>query len=206
MRIIGLKSAMFAAATTFAFAASASIEFKSGGAELRLADANGAVESLVAPDGYERVVAANEAFTLQLLDGKGEPTRLKSSDFVFEGYNHEEHVERVEKSLHDLPVLHGSTITWRHQNGLLVRMEITAADGEFRFKPSIEGIPDGMLLEWFDGPQVCISPVFPSRRAHGQAVHQMRVSPCDCGVRRLAERLPCGSLSFAKSETKMLYY
>ena len=37
-------------------------------------------------------------------------------------------------------------------------MEITAADGEFRFKPSIEGIPDGMLLEWFDGPQVCIAP------------------------------------------------
>ena len=41
---------------------------------------------------------------------------------------------------------------------MVVRMEVTAADGEFRFKPSIEGIPDGMLLEWFDGPQVCIAP------------------------------------------------
>ena len=132
---------MFAAATTIAFAASASIEFKSGDALLRLADANGAVESLVAPDGSERVVAAAEAFTLQLLDGKGEPTRLKSSDFAFEGYNHVEHVG-----------------LWKHQNGLVVRMEITAADGEFRFRPAVEGIPAGMLLEWFDGPQVCISP------------------------------------------------
>ena len=44
---------MFTAVAAFAFAASASIEFKSGGAVLRLADANGAVESLVA--------AANDA-------------------------------------------------------------------------------------------------------------------------------------------------
>ena len=85
MRKIGLKSAIFAAATAFAFVATASIEFKSGGALLRLSERNGAVESLVAPDGSERVVSAAEAFTLQLLDSKGEPTRLKSSDFVFEG-------------------------------------------------------------------------------------------------------------------------
>ena len=138
MRIIGFKSAVFTAVVAFAFAASASIEFKSGGAVLRLADANGAVESLVAADGSERLVAATEAFTLQLLDEKGEPTRLKSSDFAFSR--------------------DGGLFTWRHTNGLVVRMAVTAADGVFYFKPSVEGIPAGMLLEWFDGPQVCISP------------------------------------------------
>ena len=58
------------AAALVACAASASIEFKSGGATLRLSEQRGAVESLVA-DGAERVVSAAEAFTLQLLDGKG---------------------------------------------------------------------------------------------------------------------------------------
>ena len=145
------------AAVALASSACASIEFKSGGARLRLADGNGAVEFLCGVDGMACLVSATEAFTLQLLDGKGEPTRLKSSDFAFEGYNHVEHVEHVEESLHDLPVLHGSTITWKHQNGLVVRMEVTAADGEFRFKPSIEGIPAGMLLEWFDGPQIHVA-------------------------------------------------
>ena len=106
------------------------------GAVLRLSASSGAVESLCGADGVERVVPASEAFTLQLLDGKGEPTRLKSSDFVFES----------------------QTITWRHSNGLVVRMDVAAAGGEFRFTPSVEGVPDGMLLEWFDGPQVCISP------------------------------------------------
>ena len=58
------------------------ILFETTGAVLRLSNANGAVASLVA-DGAERVAPAAEAFTLQLLDGKGEPTRLKSSEFSF---------------------------------------------------------------------------------------------------------------------------
>ncbi|MBR4651994.1 MAG: hypothetical protein IKO72_01415 [Kiritimatiellae bacterium] len=133
-----MKSLIGAVAFVFAFAASAAIEFKTEGAVLRLSDACGAVESLAARDGAQRVVPAAEAFTLQLLDGKGEPSLFKSSDFSF---SHE-----------------GGRLAWRHANGLAVQMEVTASDGEFRFRPSIAGIPAGMLLEWFDGPQVCISP------------------------------------------------
>ncbi len=150
------------AAALVACTASASIEFSSSGAKLLLSERCGAVASLVA-DGVERVVPAAEAFTLQLLDGKGEPTRLKSSEFAFEprvtfaGGGH---------GATALPVGDGRAgspcpplgFTWRHANGLVVRMKIEAANGEFRFTPSVEGIPTGMLLEWFDGPQVCISP------------------------------------------------
>ena len=100
---------------------SSAVEFKSGGTTLRLADRNGAVESLLASDGAERVVPAPEAFTLQLLNGKGEPTRLKSSDFAFSR--------------------DGNRFSWRHANGLVVRMKVDAANGEFRFTPSVEGIP-----------------------------------------------------------------
>ncbi len=79
------------AAVAFASApASASFELSSGGATLRLSE-NGAVESLAGngsagcpqPAAYDRVMPAAEAFTLQLLDAKGEPTRLKSSEFAF---------------------------------------------------------------------------------------------------------------------------
>ncbi len=127
------------AAVALAFAATcgAAIEFKSSGATLRLSEKSGAVESLMAQDGAERAVPAAEAFTLQLLDGKGEPTLLKSTGFSF---SHE-----------------GGRLTWRHSSGLRVGMEVSAEGGEFRFRPSVEGIPAGMLLEWFDGPQVCIA-------------------------------------------------
>ena len=143
---------MLAGLVAFAAVASSAIEFRTDGAVLRLSDANGAVESLVASDGGERIVSATEAFTLQLLDGKGEPTRFRASDFVFHGR------AASPRSPHSAVSSKPPYLTWRHASGLVVRMEITAADGEFRFKPSVESIPAGMLLEWFDGPQVCISP------------------------------------------------
>lgn len=115
----------------------AHIELDSGGARLALSGCNGAVVALTAADGSNRVVPAAEAFTVQLLDGNGNPTRLASSDFAF---------------AHD-----GACLEWCHASGLRVRMGVTAADGEFRFRPSVEGILAGMLLEWFDGPQICIA-------------------------------------------------
>ncbi len=136
MQISYIKSMILSCAVAFAYGTSSAIDFRSGEMMLRLSDSNGAVESLVADDGSERVMAAAEAFTLQLLDGKGEPTRLKSSDFAFSRK--------------------GNCLSWRHANGLHVSVLVTAADDGFRFKPAVEGIPAGMLLEWFDGPQVCV--------------------------------------------------
>lgn len=127
---------LLCAATHASASASASHKFTSGGAVLRISERCGAIESLAVQDGVERVVPAAEAFTLQLLDGKGEPTRLKSSCFSFS--------------------FAGGCLEWRHHNGLRVCMDVTATDGEFHFKPSVAGIPAGMQLEWFDGPQVCV--------------------------------------------------
>lgn len=141
-------------ATLFVVFSVSAVELVSGGMSLRLSDKSGAVESLIAEDGTVRIVPGTEAFTLQLLDAKGEPTRLKSSDFVFEGFRFAEHIE---KSLQGKHVTHGQTITWRHQNGLIVRMEVTVRGSEFLFRPSVENIPAGMLLEWFDGPQIHIA-------------------------------------------------
>ena len=170
MGSLGIRRAVCAVALFGVLSASA-VEFTAGGATLRLSDTCGAVESLVADGGgrratadeNNRIVAAAEAFTLQLLDGKGEPTRLKSSDFVFDGFGRVERVDCVEKEHVDGNVnevkssRNFSTCTWRHQSGLIVHMRIEAANGEFRFKPSVENIPAGMLLEWFDGPQVCVA-------------------------------------------------
>ena len=139
---VAIAAAMFASLSVFA-----SIEFETAGASLRLSEKRGAIESLVAADGAERLAPSAEAFTLQLLDGKGEPTLLRSSEFAFETGR-----DGVPSPSDEACFL------WRHANGLVVRMKIEAAKGEFRFTPSVEGIPAGTLLEWFDGPQVCISP------------------------------------------------
>ena len=152
MGIQGIKSALFAAA---AFALSLAVDAEtlySDGAVLSLAEHNGAVEFMRGADGVPRVVAAEEAFTLQLLDGKGNPTRLKSSDFIFVCAVAPDCAERA-----NVRVPSGGSFTWRHANGLVVRMSVTATGGEFRFRPSVENIPAGMLLEWFDGPQIHVS-------------------------------------------------
>ena len=59
------KSFRFASAVALVVSVSSAMEFKADGAVLRLSETNGAVESLVAADGAERVMPAVEAFTLQ---------------------------------------------------------------------------------------------------------------------------------------------
>ena len=149
-----------AAAVAFASASAfASIKLTSGGATLCLSE-NGAVESLTV-DGGGRVMPATEAFTLQLRDAKGEPTRLNSSEFAFVPHAKSAKCAKLSEKklseLGELGVRQNAQFEWRHANGLVVRMAITATGGEFRFKPSVEIIPAGMLLEWFDGPQIHVA-------------------------------------------------
>ena len=115
----------------------APIRFVSGEATLALSPASGAILSLRTSDGVERAVPADEAFTLQLLDEKGLAIRLRSSDCAF--------------------ARDGDRLTWTHRSGLRVTLRVTCADGRFSFRPEVTGIPAGRRLEWFDGPQLCIS-------------------------------------------------
>lgn len=81
------------------------------------------------------LASADEAFTLQLLDKNGIAKRLRSCEFKYS---------------HDGNGVH----EWRHENGLSVRLYETVESYGFSFRPEIDGIPDGYLLEWFDGPQL----------------------------------------------------
>ena len=136
MRIIGFRSVAFVAATILMRSTALADTFVSDGAFLGLSEGNGAVEFLRGPEGVPCVVAADEAFTLQLLDGKGDPIRLASRDFRY-------------RSTHGVHV-------YTHANGLEVTVHVRAAGGAFYFRPEIRGIPPGILLEWFDGPHVYV--------------------------------------------------
>ena len=113
--------------------AAAALRLVSGDSVLSLRAADGAIRSLKTADGVERAYPADEAFRLRLLDGRGEPVDLSSRDFACtpgEG-----------------------RFVYRHQSGLTVEMSVAPAeDGAFEFRPAVTGIPEGRLLEWFDGP------------------------------------------------------
>ena len=113
--------------------------FRNDEARLELSPACGAVLSLCGADGAERVVPADEAFTLQLLDNAGIPTRIRSSKCAFE-------------------VRDGGTLVWHHPLGLEVTLTVRPEPGGgFAFTPEVRDLPGGMLLEWFDGPQIHIA-------------------------------------------------
>ena len=88
----------------------------------------------------EFCVPAAEAFTMQLLDRKGNALDLKSSEFTFDGTACTGH-----------PALPSLTVT-----------VAVSSDGDMvRFRPRVTGVPDEWVLSWFDGPQI----VYPMRRA-----------------------------------------
>ena len=127
---------IFAVALAYALVARAETIY-SDGSVLSLAEHNGAVEFMRGADGISRVVAADEAFVLQLLDEAGNPQRIASHEFRHSFVGNVHH--------------------YVHANGLAVKIVVRGGGGAFHFKPEISGVPTGMLLEWFDGPQVSIA-------------------------------------------------
>ena len=110
------------------------IRLVSGDSVLTLGGADGAIRSLKTADGVERAYPADEAFRLQLLDGKGEAIPLSSRDF-------------------SCTAAEDGRFIYRRPDGLTVEMSVKPAeDGAFEFRPAVHGIPKGVLLEWFDGP------------------------------------------------------
>ena len=85
--------------------------------------------------GRELCVPAAEAFTMELLDRNGEAMTLRSSEFTFDGTSYSAH-----------PAVPGLTVT----------VAVTVADdgSAFRFRPRVTGVPDSLVLSWFDGPQL----------------------------------------------------
>ena len=126
---------IFAVALAYALVARAETIY-SDGSVLSLAEHNGAVEFMRGADGISRVVAADEAFVLQLLDEAGNPQRIASHEFRHSFVGNVHH--------------------YVHANGLAVKIVVRGGGGAFHFKPEISGVPTGMLLEWFDGPQICV--------------------------------------------------
>jgi len=134
MQIVRSHSAIASVALALVAASARAATFYSDGAVLSLAERNGAVEFMRGADGVARVVAADEAFTLQLRDEEGNPLHIASSAFRFSS--------------------DGGELRYEHANGLKVRVSVRGAGGAFLFRPEVSGIPEGMLLEWFDGPHV----------------------------------------------------
>ena len=129
MRTLKIKVALLAAA---AFALSLVVDAETLYSD-GVAEHNGAVEFMRGTDGVSRIVAAEEALTLQLLDGKGNPTRIKSSDFAFVSHaKSAKCAKSAVKKLSELGELserQNAELEWSRANGLVFRMSVTATEG-----------------------------------------------------------------------------
>ena len=170
MQIVRSHSAIASVALALVAASARAATFYSDGAVLSLAERNGAVEFMRGADGVARVVAADEAFTLQLRDEEGNPLHIASSAFRFSS--------------------DGGELRYEHANGLKVRVSVRGAGGAFLFRPEVSGIPEGMLLEWFDGPHVQVKSntriFWPYMEGCEVSNHAIRLGTPPSGSRQLA--------------------
>ena len=118
-------------------AVGADIRIESDGSVAVFSARNGALVSLVAADGDERVKPAAELFTLCFLDAQGNETTMKSSEFDF----------RREED----------RFAYSRAGGPSVTVTVRGEKGTFLFRPTVKDWPKGLRLNWIDAPQVNVS-------------------------------------------------
>ena len=101
----------------------------------------GALKMFAGKDGRNRIMPSHEAFSLALLDSDGERFTLVSREFQFRQCD-------------------GKLCYEKHARFSTLSVEINyhTVENGIAFKPQVSGIPEGFRLEWFDGPQVTVSP------------------------------------------------
>lgn len=114
-----------------------SIDIVSAGTKLSLSEINGAARALDY-HGNQLLAPADESFSLLFRDRNRDLLTLKSSEFSdFSGDKDE-----LTFSAH------------AHYPTLSVKIAIRAEDGFFYFRPSVTGIPEEIILERIDAPQL----------------------------------------------------
>ena len=82
----------------------------------------------------------------------------------------------------------GAVLSLAERNGAVEFMR--GAGGAFLFRPEVSGIPEGMLLEWFDGPHVQVKSntriFWPYMEGCEVSNHAIRLGTPPSGSRQLA--------------------
>lgn len=115
------------------------IEIKSGADTLSLSPKNGAVVGLRRASA-ELLAKSERAFVLRFLKRDGSFVSVDDSAFAKFSFG-------------------GNRAKWTEcaaVNGLEFSVEVKSANGEFRFRPRVDGIPDGFLLDYIESPRVCV--------------------------------------------------
>ena len=113
------------------------IVLKSDKNSIELSDSNGALLNVL-KDGTSVAVASETSFVLRFIDKQGNYVVLDNTNFkTFKFEN--------------------STAYWSGCDKfpqMKVSLKVSASNGEFRFRPKVDGIPENLILEYIEAPRV----------------------------------------------------